>query len=297
MLVKLVAVLFILIGIAGLILPIIPGILLITIGGLLLYRRGHEEISRIVNEKAPLGFVNFYNNFLHGMMLPRHYIGVDWDWVKKEVLKRERISPDNKDERADNIRLALDECMRRARSLTVSKYTYIEKKITRLGDNLIEIEDCVRFSTTKIPLYINGATHLVLFIVTIGDGIEKEASMLTAGKDILKGYLLDRIGSFAVESLAENLEKKLRKDYSLHKKSVSSRFSPGYCDWVLEEQFKMAKAIDFSKIGVLLTQGCMMVPKKSISAIVAVADEGVFKEFVSSCNICEKEDCGYRRDV
>lgn len=297
MFVKLIAILFILIGIAGLVLPIIPGIFMITIGVLLLYRDRHEEIARVINEKAPAGLVNFYNNFLHRIMLPRHYIGVDWDWVKKEVLRGERIGQDNKDERAVNIRIALDDCVRKARSLTTFKYTYIEKKISALGADFIEIEGSVRFSTGKISSYINDATHLVLFIVTIGDGIEKEASILTAGKDPLKGYLLDRIGSYAVESLAHNLEKRLRKDYSLHKKSVSSRFSPGYCDWALEEQFKIAKVMDFSKIGVILTQGCMMVPKKSISAIVAVADEGVFKEFVSSCNICEEKDCGYRRDI
>lgn len=296
MVVKLIAILFILIGIAGLVLPVIPGILMITMGILLLYRDRHEEISRVINEKAPVGLVNFYNNFLHRLMLPRHYIGVDWDWVKKEILT-ERIVPDNKDERTNSIRMALDECIEEAKSLTISKYTYLEKKINALGTDFIEIEGPVRFSTGKISSYINGAASLVLFLVTIGDGIEKEASILTAGKDPLKGYLLDRIGSYAVESLAHNLEKRLRRDYALHKKSVSSRFSPGYCDWALEEQFKIAKVVDFSKAGVLLTQGCMMVPKKSISAIVAVADEGVFKEFVSSCNICEKKDCGYRRDA
>jgi len=91
------------------------------------------------------------------------------------------------------------------------------------------------------------------------------------------------------------MEKRLRKNYHLAKKSVSSRFSPGYCDWALEEQFKIAKLLDFSKIGVTLTEGCMMVPKKSISAMVAIADESIFKDFVSSCTICEKQDCGYRR--
>lgn len=296
MFIKIIAVLLILIGIAGLILPIIPGLLMITIGILLLYRERHEEISRVINEKAPSPLADFYNNFLHKIILPPHYVGVDWDWVKNEVLRAEKIDPLSKDERSGNIRKALYACIKKARSLASPKYFYTEKKILQLGDNFIEIEGAVRFSTKKIPLFISGASHLALFIVTIGDGIEKEAGLLTAGKDTLSGYLLDRVGSFAVESLAENMEKRLRKDYSLIKKSVSSRFSPGYCDWPIEEQFKLTKAADFSKAGVILTEGCMMVPKKSISAIVAVADEGVFKDFILSCDICEKKECDFRRN-
>jgi hypothetical protein len=226
---------------------------------------------------------------------PTDYIGIDWDWVKKEILRTERIDTNNKDERARAIRLALDECIRNARSLSTPRYISVEKKIIALTDDYIEIEGEIRFYTKKTISYIKGASHIVLFLATIGDGIETEASVLTAGKDPLKGYLLDRIGSFAVESLADRLEKRLRKDYSLKKKSVSSRFSPGYCDWPVDDQFKMAKAMDFSKAGILLTEGCMMVPKKSISAIVAIADEGVFKEFVSSCDICGIKDCNYRR--
>lgn len=222
-------------------------------------------------------------------------ITIDWDLVKKDVLRSEKIGISDNGERADNIKSVLDACVARAKSLAKPKYIFEEKKILKLGTDFIEIEGGVRFITGKIPSSIKGAGSLILFVVTIGDGIEKEAGILTSGKDPLKGYLLDRIGSFAVESLAERLEKRIRKDYSSLKNSVSSRFSPGYCDWPVEEQFKMAKALDFSKAGVRLTEGCMMLPKKSISAIAAVADEGVFKGFTSTCDICEMKECDFRR--
>lgn len=295
MLVRIIAVLFILIGIAGLLLPVVPGALMIILGVLLLYRGRHEEINRLVNEKAPLHLVNFYNDFLHKIILPPHYVGVDWDLVKKDVLRSEKIGVSEGSERADKIRSALSACMVKARSLAEPKYTFEKKNILNIGDDFIEIEGGIRFLTRKIPPFIRGADSLVLFVVTIGDKIEKEAGILTSGKDPLNGYLLDRIGSFAVESLAERLEKRLRKDYSLFRKSVSSRFSPGYCDWPVEEQFKMVKAMDFSKAGVRLSLGCMMVPKKSISAIAAVANEGIFKDFISSCDICEMKECSFRR--
>lgn len=216
-------------------------------------------------------------------------IGIDWVWVRDKILKAERID-------SDKIRSELDESIFKAKTLAEPKYTSIEKKITRLDVNGIELEGGVFFSTKKISQYIKGADSLILFLVTVGEGIEKAASSLISDKDPLNGYLLDRIGSFAVEFLAESFEKSLRKAYSLTKQSVSIRFSPGYCDWRIEEQFTLAKVLDFSKAGVTLTEGCMMVPKKSISAITAVAKEGVFKDFVSNCAVCEMKDCVYRRD-
>ena len=296
MLVNLVAILFILIGIIGLILPIIPGILMITVGILLLYKNRHEEINKYINEKAPPALADFYNNFLHKITVPPNYVGIDWHHVREATLKSEKIGGSGNG-RGDNIRKELDECIRKARSLCVPRYVYIEKKITAIRDDSIEIEGGIKFHTKKVTSYISGASHLVLFVVTIGSDIETEAGLLTSGPDPLKGYLLDRVGSFAVESLAQNLENKLRKDYSHTKNSVSSRFSPGYCDWPIEDQFDMAKVIDFSKAGVSLTEGCMMVPKISISAIVAVAGEEVFKKFVTACDVCQMQECSYRRSA
>jgi hypothetical protein len=295
MLVKLLAILLILVGIAGMILPVIPGILLMTLGILLLYRDKHEEISRLINEKAPAKLADIYNNMLHRIVLPPHYIGVDWDKVKKEVLRTEKIDSHAKDERSAKILASLGESIRKARSLVTTRYAYKEYTIKNPGEGAIELSEGTKLSASKIQCFIKGASGIVIFVVTIGDALEKEAGVLTSGKDLLGGYLLDRIGSFAVESLAERLEKRLRKDYSGQKKSLSSRFSPGYCDWPVEEQFKLDKALDFSKAGVKLTEGCMMVPKKSVSAIAAVADEGVFKDFISSCDICDNAGCDFRR--
>jgi len=223
-------------------------------------------------------------------------IDVDWAWVKEEVTKRERISPYDNSERAKSIARSLDDSLAKAKALSKPDYIKTVKKISSIGGDFIEFEGSIRFSSGKISGYIKGASHIVIFLVTIGEGIENEASILTKGKEPLEGYLIDRIGSYAVESLAESVENKIRADYSRRQKSVSRRYSPGYCDWPIEEQRIFAGEIDFSKIGVTLNESCMMAPKKSISAIVAIADKGVFTETGSPCGICEIKDCSYRRD-
>ena len=227
-------------------------------------------------------------------MLPKQ-IDIDWEWVKRETQKREKISPAKNSDAAASIQKCLDSSIAKAKTLTRSNYIQTVKKISTLGKDFIELEGGIRLSTSKITKLVKGATHIVIFLVTIGDLIETKAGDLTLGKEPLEGYLLDRIGSFAVESLAESLEAGVRKDYMKQKKSVSMRYSPGYCDWPIEEQEMLNKLLDFSKIGVSLNESYMMKPKKSISAMVAIADKGIFTKTGSTCEICEMKDCTYRR--
>ncbi len=295
MLAKLIGIVFIIIGIAGLLLPVIPGIILIMVGVLLFFKDKEYEIIRLINEKAPPRFVSFYHDFLSRIINNGHLIGVDWEWVKNELKARERIGANDDSERGLAISKSLDECLTKARSLSKPIYIHAVKKIALIGEDFIEIEGGIRFSTGRIAQYIKNSSDIVIFLVTIGDEIEKIAGELTLEKEPLQGYLLDRIGSFAVESLAESIEKKIRRDYLRIKRSVSRRYSPGYCDWPIEEQHILAKVLDFSKIGVSLNESCMMAPKKSISAIVAIADKGVYTGLGSTCGICERKDCSYRR--
>jgi len=294
---KFVGILFISVGAAGLILPVIPGILLITVGVLLFFKDKEYKIIKLINEKAPPHFAAFYHDFLSRIVNGGHHIGVDWRWVADQMHKRERIGTGGAGgERDLAIQSILDKCLAEARSLIKPNYIREEKKIISSGNDFIELEGGVRLSVGKIARYIGGAKTVVLFLVTISDKIESRAGELTKGKEPLEGYLLDRIGSFAVESLAEAVENKIRKDHLKINKSVSRRYSPGYCDWPIEEQRILSGIIDFSQVGVSLNESCMMKPKKSISAIVAIADIGVFTGSGSTCGTCEKDNCAYRRN-
>jgi len=259
---KLIGIILIIIGMAGLVLPIVPGIILIMAGVLL---------------------------------FSRNRAAVDWAWVNNELKERERIDPGDNSDRGVAIARSLDVSLSKAKTLSKPNYIHALKKITAIGEDFIELEGGARFSSGKLANHLKGASHMIIFLATIGEKIENEAGVLTKGKEPLEGYLLDRIGSFEVESLAGSIENKFRKDYHMLRKSVSRRYSPGYCDWPIEEQKVLAEILDFSKIGVTLNESCMMQPKKSISGIVAIAGKGVFTKTGSTCEVCEKKDCSYRR--
>ncbi len=206
---------------------------------------------------------------------------IDWSWVKSELLRHERIS-----EGKAAIKKVVAEALKEARSLASPASASITMNAG--GISLL---------TPKISSYLKGAKSLYIYVVTIGARLEKKASLLMSKGEELKGYLLDRIGSLAVESLAEKEEEALRAECGRKGQSVSSRFSPGYCDWPLEEQRKLDGLVDFSKAGVSLTEKCMMVPKKSISAVIGIGPSGLFKKMDAPCVLCDKTDCDYRRGI
>lgn len=202
---------------------------------------------------------------------------IDWDWVKESLFKKERIVPGSPDTVLDSA----DESIDRAKSLAAPKAIVMKKIFTPSGK--------------LVSSYIKGTSDIYVFLVTIGPAVEEEASRLMKTGESLSGYLLDGVGSLAVESLAENLEDRLRKEYKIKGKSVSMRLSPGYCDWPVEEQTKLDAILDFSKIGVRLTENCMMIPRKSISGLLGIGPAGLFSKAKSQCNICNMKGCDYRR--
>jgi hypothetical protein len=211
---------------------------------------------------------------------------INWDTVKKELLKKEGIVK-VKDARQKEVLLTCaDECLETARRLACPKTASIVKPPDILKSLLVG---------KKISSYIKGADKICVFVVTIGSALEKEATRLMESGDHLRGYLLDRIGSFATESAAGNFEESLRVKYAGKNRSVSNRFSPGYCQWPTKEQKKLDKILGFRKAGIKLTSGFMMEPKKSVSGIIGIGREKVFSKRKSQCSICDKKDCYYRR--
>ena len=223
-------------------------------------------------------------------------MNIDWDWVRTQLLEKERIGRAGPDDSKKAILECTDECLEAARLLARPVIVSSLKKIAGFKPGAILLENGMALSGKELSSYMKGATELYLFLVTIGSSIENAASDYMKAGDSLHGYLMDRIGSFAVESLADRTEKDLRGAYSDKNLSVSMRFSPGYCDWPIEEQFKLAKLLDFAKAGVRLTEGCMMEPKKSISAACAIGSKGLFAKVTSPCAVCNlNKKCDYRR--
>ncbi len=105
----------------------------------------------------------------------------------------------------------------------------------------------------------------------------------------LKGMVTDCIGSAAIEAFCDKLNSSLENAEYLR-----PRFSPGYGDLPLECQRDIVEFLQTKKnIGMSLTESLMMVPVKSVTAIIGIGKEKN-KCTGPGCMICKKADCPYR---
>ncbi len=222
-------------------------------------------------------------------------VTIDWKWVEAHLTAKERLERISEGSTKKAVLEELKTALGIARSEAAPKSLFAKSIIAAANAGTLELECGITLSGSELASHIKGASCIYVYLVTVGKGIEDAASSQMNSGEHLLGYLLDRIGSFAAESMAKNAEDVLRRKLSLENLSVSMRFSPGYCDWGIEEQSKLARIIDFRKIGVTLTSSFMMVPKKSISAVVGIGPKELFLNAKSPCALCNMKVCDYRR--
>ena len=142
---------------------------------------------------------------------------------------------------------------------------------------------------TRLVHTCSGKTSIAFMIATIGEELEEIGR---ARSLVFEQLVYDTAGSELAEMMADLLEAHCREKADDSGLQLSSRFSPGYCDWSLEGQQVIFASLDAGLINVRLTSKLVMVPNKSVSAIAVVAEE---MPVTVPCALCPSEDCPWRR--
>ena len=129
--------------------------------------------------------------------------------------------------------------------------------------------------------YIIGRDHLAMFVVTAGAGIREKSEEWKNAGEYLKAHGLQALAIETAEGCAEWLHRRIREDWgfpdpptmTMHDRFTShyrgKRYSFGYpaCP-NLDDQAGLWKLLRPEEIGVELTEGMMMEPEASVSALV-----------------------------
>jgi len=127
----------------------------------------------------------------------------------------------------------------------------------------------------------NARDHLALFVVTAGAGIREKSEAWKQTGEFFKSHALQALAIETAEACAEWLHRRIREDWgfpdaptlTMHDRFTSryrgKRYSFGYpaCP-NLDDQADLWKLLRPEEIGVRLTDGMMMDPEASVSAMV-----------------------------
>lgn len=153
----------------------------------------------------------------------------------------------------------------------------------------------------KIGLHLAGCDKVILLSATVGDGIESVVTKRFADGQYASSVLLDAAATTAVEQVANAMEKALRPKAAAKGYGMRWRFSPGYGDWPIEQQPELIRLTEAGRIGVHLSSSMMLIPRKSITAIIGLYKEDKSKPETDTthkkgCATCPKTDCPSRKE-
>ena len=140
---------------------------------------------------------------------------------------------------------------------------------------------------------LENSDTLAFIVSSLGSGIESLSKNYMDSNEILKGYLLDKIGSELVESLADKTETYLQEFLDQFGLKITNRYSPGYCGWNVSDQNKLFSLLPDKFCNVELNEHSLMIPIKSVSAVIGIGKNVERKNY--QCSICDIEFC-YKRD-
>ena len=153
---------------------------------------------------------------------------------------------------------------------------------------------CFRLEGESVRALLKDCDQVILMAATLGSSVERLIRR-TQAVDMAGALILDACGSAAIENVCDNLCAELAAGFA--PRYLTDRFSPGYGDMPLSQQRELFAALDVTRrIGVTLTDSGLMLPQKSVTALIGVSDRPQVMR-PRGCAACSLHDtCAYRKD-
>lgn len=163
----------------------------------------------------------------------------------------------------------LDGEVKRASTLLKPKGVYRLLRPISNDNGLMRFRDSEFIIRSKqVTRMLRNSDPVILFMVTIGPGLEEGVKELFARDEMAGAVILDAIGSETADATADEMHrvvlKRLAEEENL---TVTPRFSPGYGDWPVTVQGDFLDACGGGLIGISVNESSLMIPRKSVSAV------------------------------
>jgi len=154
------------------------------------------------------------------------------------------------------------------------------------------LDDSTKLTGPLVTQHLAGAQRVAAVVCTIGAELEDMSARLF-DNDPLLAFALDGLGNAAVEQLGQQVCQRIGEQAQVDGLTASTPLSPGEPDWPAEiGQPQIFALVEAAEIGIQITPGGMMIPKKSISFVLGIGPEMSQSE---PCEVCGlRESCRYR---
>lgn len=152
----------------------------------------------------------------------------------------------------------------------------------------------LEIKSRNLAVNLKGCERAVLLAATIGRGADFMIKKYSVS-NMAKAAVVQAAGAACIESYVDELQDMIRVDAKKRGLYLRPRFSPGYGDFALDYQRDIFQILECSKrIGVMLTEGNLMMPSKSVTAVIGLTTKEQESCHMEKCSLCAKEDCVFR---
>ena len=153
---------------------------------------------------------------------------------------------------------------------------------------------CFQVDSFDLSKNLKDCDKVILFAATLGAGPDLLARRY-GRLEVSRAIVLQAASAAMIEAWCDKKNGELKEEALRQGEFLRPRFSPGYGDFSLEYQKILTKVLETGKtVGITLTDSLMMVPSKSVTAVIGAGKrEG--RDEKTGCGGCKKTDCPCRR--
>jgi hypothetical protein len=140
----------------------------------------------------------------------------------------------------------------------------------KISDEIL-FESGYKIRSSNLVALLKGCFKVYGVSVTIGGSLERMRDEFLKKKETFNALISDAVGSVAAEETINLANAQIEAYEEKNGNILTRRYSPGYGDWILEDNKQFLDWIGAGYIGIKLNEFCQMNPEKSISALIGVA--------------------------
>lgn len=136
-------------------------------------------------------------------------------------------------------------------------------------NNRVDIET-MKIKSRNLCRNLFGCTHVYLFALTLGIEVDRMIKRMQIF-GMLDTAICQASAAGVTEAFCNSLNDEIKEMEARNGNLTRPRYSPGYGDFSLSHQGEFLKLIDaFKETGITLTDGDLMIPSKSVTAVIGV---------------------------
>ena len=198
---------------------------------------------------------------------------------------------------SDGLKSTIDECINLIKNKINPRYMLRVYPI-RVDKFSIYIQGTgIKLESRELYNLLKECDKCIVMAATLGLEAEKEIKKYSHS-DLTKCIIIDSCATTAIEEVCDFIQDDLEKELLKKGEYLTTRYSPGYGDLSIDKNVDIINLLNTQKeIGLTITGNSIMIPRKSVVAIMGIAKSKPKKNKKSCSNCINNFDCKYKKEV